>query len=50
MEIVIPQMVEIRTGMMRVMTQYMVNYDSKELPPGMQQALDNHSQMTQMIP
>jgi hypothetical protein len=28
----------------------MVNRDSKELPPGMQQVLDNHSQMIQMIP
>jgi hypothetical protein len=32
------------------MTQYMVNGNSKELPPGMHQALDNHSQMIQMIP
>jgi hypothetical protein len=28
----------------------MVNCDGKELPPGMQQVLDNHSQMVQMKP
>jgi hypothetical protein len=50
MELMIQQMVEIHTRIMQVMTQYMVNCDSKELPPGMQQVLDNHSQMIQMIP
>jgi hypothetical protein len=50
MEIVIQQMVEIHTAMMRVITQYTDNCDSKELPRGMQQVLDNHSQMIQMIP
>jgi hypothetical protein len=43
-------MVEVHTEMMQVMTQYIVNFDSKELPPGMQQVLYNHSQMVQMIP
>jgi hypothetical protein len=38
-------MVEVYTEMMQVMTQDMVNRDSKELPPGMQQVLDNHSQI-----
>jgi hypothetical protein len=28
----------------------MIHWDSKELPPGMQQVLDNHSQMVQMMP
>jgi hypothetical protein len=50
MEIVMQQMVEVHTEMMQVMTQCMVHCDSKELPPGMQQVLDNHSQMVQMIP
>jgi hypothetical protein len=45
MEIAMQQMVEVHIEMMRVMTQDMVNRDSKELPPGMQQVLDNHSQM-----
>jgi hypothetical protein len=31
------------------MTQDMVNHDSKELPPGMQQVLDDHSRIVQMI-
>jgi hypothetical protein len=35
--------------MMRVMTQDMVNHDSKELPPGMQQVLDGHSWIVQMM-
>jgi aspartate aminotransferase-like enzyme len=42
-------MVEVHTEMMRVMTQDMVNHDSKELPPGMQQVLDDHSQIVQMM-
>jgi hypothetical protein len=50
MDIVMQQMVEVHTEMMQVMTQCMVHCDSKELPPGMQQVLDNHSQMVQMIP
>jgi hypothetical protein len=43
------QMVEVHTEMMRVMTQDMVNHDSKELPPGMQQVLDDHSRIVQMM-
>jgi hypothetical protein len=35
--------------MMRVLTQNMVNRDSKELPPGMQQVLDDHSRIVQMM-
>jgi hypothetical protein len=50
MEIAMQRIVEVHTEMMQVMTQYMVNCDSKELPPGMQQVLDNHSQMVQMMP
>jgi hypothetical protein len=34
MEIVMQQMIEVHTEMMRVLTQDMVNLDSKELPPG----------------
>jgi hypothetical protein len=34
MEIVMQQMIEVHTKMMRVLTQDMVNLDSKELPPG----------------
>jgi hypothetical protein len=45
MEIVMQRMVELHTGMMRVITQDMVNHDSKELSPGMQQVLDNHSRI-----
>jgi hypothetical protein len=31
------------------MTQDMINPDSKELPPGMQQVLDDHSGIVQMM-
>jgi hypothetical protein len=34
---------------MRVLTQNMVNRDSNEIPPGMQQVLDNHTQIIQMM-
>jgi hypothetical protein len=43
------RMVEVHTQMMRVMTQDMVNCDSKELPLGMQQVLDDHSRIIQMM-
>jgi hypothetical protein len=43
MEMVMQQMVEIPTRMMQVMTQDMINPNSKELPLGMQQVLDDHS-------
>jgi hypothetical protein len=35
--------------MMRVLTQNMVNRESKELLPGMQQVLDDHLQIVQMM-
>jgi hypothetical protein len=34
LEISMQQLVEVRTGMMRVLTENMVNRDSKELPLG----------------
>jgi hypothetical protein len=49
MEIAMQRMVEIHNEMMLVMTQDMVNRDSKELPPGMQQVIDDHSQIVQMM-
>jgi hypothetical protein len=36
-------MVEVHAELMRVLTQNLINSDSKELPPGMQQVLDDHS-------
>jgi hypothetical protein len=50
METAMQRMEEAHTEMVQVMTQCMVNCNSKELPLGMQQVLDNHSQMVQMIP
>jgi hypothetical protein len=35
--------------MMRVLTQDMVNCGNKDIPPGMQQALDDHSWIVQMM-
>jgi rubrerythrin len=49
MEIAKQRMVEIHTRLMRVMTQDMVNRDSKKLPPRMQQVLDDHSSIVQMM-
>jgi hypothetical protein len=49
LEIAMQRMVEVHTEIMRVMTQDMVNRDSKELLPGMQQVLDNHSRIVQMM-
>jgi hypothetical protein len=43
-------MVEVHVELMRVLTQNLINSDSKELPPGMQQVLDDHSRMVQMMP
>jgi hypothetical protein len=43
------QLVEAHTGMMRVLTQNVVNRDSKELPPGVQQVLNDHSRIVQMM-
>jgi hypothetical protein len=49
MEIAMQRMVEVHTEMMRVLTQNMVNRDSNEIPPGMQQVLDDHSRIVQMM-
>jgi hypothetical protein len=49
LEIAMQQLVEAHTGMMRLMTQNMVNHDSKELPPGVQQVLNDHSRLVQMM-
>jgi hypothetical protein len=43
MEIAMQRMVEVHTEMMRVLTQDMVNHDNNEIPPRMQQVLDNHT-------
>jgi hypothetical protein len=43
LEIATQRMVEVHTKMMRVLTQDMVNCGNKDIPPGMQQALDDHS-------
>jgi hypothetical protein len=43
LEIAMQRMIEVHTVIMRVMTQDMVNRDSKELPPVIQQGLDDHS-------
>jgi hypothetical protein len=45
MEIAMQRMVEVHTEMMRVLTQNMVNRDSNEIPPGMQQVLDNYTRI-----
>jgi hypothetical protein len=42
-------MVEVHTEMMRVLTQDMVNCGSKNIPLGMQQVLDDHSRIVQMM-
>jgi hypothetical protein len=49
LEIAMLQLVEAHTGMMRMLTQIMVNRDSKEVPPGIQQVLDDHSRIVQMM-
>jgi hypothetical protein len=49
MEIAMQRMIEVHTEMMRMLTQNMVNRDSKELPPGVQQVLDDHSRIVQMM-
>jgi hypothetical protein len=43
-------MVEVHAELIRVLTQNLINSDSKELPPVMQQLLDDHSRMIQMMP
>jgi hypothetical protein len=47
--IAMQQLVEAHTGMMREMTQNMANRDSKELPPGVQQVLNDHSRIVEMM-
>jgi hypothetical protein len=49
LEIAMQRMVEVHTKMMRLLTQNMVTRDSKELPPGMQQVLGDHSQIVQIM-
>jgi hypothetical protein len=49
MEIAMQQMVEVHTKMMLVLTLDMVNHDCKELPPVMQQVLNDHSRIVQMM-
>jgi hypothetical protein len=39
----IQRMVEVHAELLQVMTQNLINSDDKELPPGMQQVLDDHS-------
>jgi hypothetical protein len=43
MEIAMQRMVEVHTEIIQVLTQNLINRDSKELPLGMQQVLDDHS-------
>jgi hypothetical protein len=49
MKIAMKRMVEVHTEMMRMLTQNMVNHDSNEMPLGMQQVLDNHTRIIQMM-
>jgi hypothetical protein len=49
LEIAMQQLVEAHMGMMRMLTQNVVNRDSKELPLGVQQVLDDHSRIVQMM-
>jgi hypothetical protein len=49
LEIAMQRMVEVHTEMMRVLTQDMVNHGSKDIPPGMQQVMDDHSRIVQMM-
>jgi hypothetical protein len=49
MEIAMQCMVEVHTEIMRVLTQNMINRDSNKIPPGMQQVLDDHTRIVQMM-
>jgi hypothetical protein len=49
MEIAMQRMVEAHAEMTRVMTKDMFNRDSKNLPPGVQQLLDDHSRIVHMM-
>jgi hypothetical protein len=46
----IPQMVKVHAELMQVLTQNLIDLDSKKLPSGMQQVMDDHSLMVQMMP
>jgi hypothetical protein len=43
-------MVEVHAELIRVLIQNLINSDSKKLPLGLQQVLDDHSRMIQMMP
>jgi hypothetical protein len=43
------QMVEVHTEMMQVLTQNMVKHSNKDIPPGMQQVLNDHSRIVWMM-
>jgi hypothetical protein len=47
--IAMQRMVEVHIELMRVLTQNMVNRDSNEIPLGVQQVLDDHSRIVQMM-
>jgi hypothetical protein len=49
LEIAMQKMVEVHTEMMQVLTQDTVNRGSKNIPPGMQQVLDDYSRIVQMM-
>jgi hypothetical protein len=49
LEIAMQRMVEVHTEMVRVLTPDMVNCGGKDIPPGMQQVLDDHSRIVQMM-
>jgi hypothetical protein len=46
----IQRMVEVHAELIQAMTQNLITSDGKELPPGMQQLLDDHSCMVKMMP
>jgi hypothetical protein len=49
LEMTMQQLVEAHTGMTQMLTQIMINHDSQELSPGIQQVLDDHSRIVQMM-
>jgi hypothetical protein len=46
----IQRIVEVHAELMQAMNQNLITSDSKELPPGMQQLLDDHPRMVKMMP
>jgi hypothetical protein len=46
----IQRIVEVHAELMKVLTQNLISSGSKELPLGIQQVLDDHSRMVQMMP